>query len=240
MPSLTYWGGGVPDLVATDPPYGVAYQEALSTAEAAARNRRKDGAEVANDNLGMEGTQAMVAAAMTHAGLKPGGVFYVCHAPGNFQTAVWLGLQDAGLYARHQIVWVKDRFVMGRADYHYRHEGVLYGWKDGAAHYFVDDRTQDSVWEFTRPGASKEHPTMKPVALFERMLANSSHAGDLTYEPFAGSGTTLIAAANLGRRCYAMELDPAYCDVIVDRWERHTGGKAKRARCTRRKAGARG
>jgi DNA modification methylase len=221
-------GGGQADMVLTDPPYGVAYQTALSTHEAAARNRRKDGKEVVNDNLGWDGTRSLVADAFKNASLKPGGAFYVFCPPGDLQAAFWLGLQDAGYNARHQIVWVKDRFVMGRCDYHYRHEVCLYGWADGAGHYFIDDRTQDSVWECKRPGASKEHPTMKPVELFARCLTNSSKQAWLIYEPFCGSGTTLIAAEQLGRKCYGMEISPQYCDVIVKRWETLTGKKAIR------------
>ena len=218
--------GGQADIILTDPPYGVAYQTALSTHEAAARNRRKDGKEVVNDSLGWDGTRGLVADAFKNASLKPGGAFYVFCPPGDLQAAFWLGLQDAGYNARHQIVWVKDRFVMGRCDYHYRHEVCLYGWAEGAGHFFIDDRTQDSVWECKRPSASKEHPTMKPVELFARCLTNSSKQAWLVYEPFCGSGTTLIAAEQLGRKCYGMEISPAYCDVIVKRWETLTGKKA--------------
>lgn len=115
---------------------------------------------------------------------------------------------------------------MGRCDYHYRHEVCLYGWAEGAGHYFIDDRTQDSVWECKRPGSSKEHPTMKPVELFAKCLLNSSKQAWLIYEPFCGSGTTLIAAEQLGRKCYGMEISPQYCDVIVKRWENLTGKQA--------------
>jgi site-specific DNA-methyltransferase (adenine-specific) len=218
--------GAEADLLLTDPPYGVAYQTALSTSEAAARHRRKDGKEVVNDNLGWDGTRQLVADAFKAASIRPGAAFYVFCPPGDLQAAFFLGLQDAGYNARHQIVWVKDRFVMGRCDYHYRHEVCLYGWADGAGHYFVDDRTQDSVWECKRPGASKEHPTMKPVELFARCVQNSSKKDWSIYEPFSGSGTTLIAAEQLGRKCYGMEISPAYCDVIVKRWETLTGKKA--------------
>jgi DNA modification methylase len=123
-------------------------------------------------------------------------------------------------------VWVKDVFVMGRQDYQWRHEDLLYGWKDGAGHYFVDDRTQDTVWECPRPKRSEEHPTMKPVALFARAVSNSSRRGDLVYEPFSGSGTTMVACEQLGRRCRAIELEPRYVDVGVRRWEQLTGGSA--------------
>jgi DNA modification methylase len=137
------------------------------------------------------------------------------------------------------VLWVKDRFVMGRSDYHYQHEellageapperekeaeAVLYGWVPGAAHTWDGGRRQSTVWEIPRPGASREHPTMKPVELCERAILNSSDAGALVYDPFAGSGSTLIAAEKSGRRCAAMEIDPRYAAVIIDRWERFTG-----------------
>ncbi|HIO66051.1 MAG TPA: site-specific DNA-methyltransferase, partial [Planctomycetes bacterium] len=113
-------------------------------------------------------------------------------------------------------------------DYHGQFEPIIYGWKPGAAHYFIDDRTQTTVWEYPKPQTSKEHPTMKPTPLTERCIKNSSKRGWLVYDPFLGSGTTLIAADNLGRKCYGMEIDPGYCDVIVERWENLTGGKAVR------------
>ena len=117
---------------------------------------------------------------------------------------------------------------MGRQDYHWRHESILTGWKDGAAHYFVDDRTQDTVWEVSRPTASREHPTMKPVELVQRALRNSSRRDEIVLDLFAGSGTTLMAAEMLGRRARLMELDPRYADVVVHRWENATGKKAQR------------
>ena len=214
------------DLILTDPPYGVAYQTALSTHEAAARNRRKDGLEVANDDLGWDGTKELVHDSISNVPLKKGGAFYVFCPPGDLQAAFFLGLKDADLLARHQIVWIKDRFVMGRCDYHYKHEVILYGWKDGGSHYFVNDRTQDSVWEFKRPGSSKDHPTMKPIELVSKPIQNSSRPDELIVDPFLGSGTTLIAAEQLDRRCYGIEIDPTYCDVIVKRWENLTGDTA--------------
>ena len=216
------------DLLVTDPPYGVAYQTALSTHEAAARNRRKDGLEVANDDLGWDGTKQLVQDSISNVPLKKGGVFYVFCPPGDLQAAFYLGLKEADLVARHQLVWIKDRFVMGRCDYHYKHEVILYGWRDGASHYFVDDRKQDSVWEYKRPGTSKEHPTMKPLGLVAKAIKNSSKKGDIVYDPFLGSGSTLLASDQLGRVCHGCELDPRYCDVIVSRWEKQSGKKAER------------
>jgi site-specific DNA-methyltransferase (adenine-specific) len=116
--------------------------------------------------------------------------------------------------------------MFSRQDYHWKHEPCLYGWKDGAAHSWHSDRKQTTVLEFARPSRSDEHPTMKPVALFAYLAGNSSGKDQLLYDPFLGSGTTLIAAEQLGRKCYGMEISPQYCDVIVQRWENLTGEKA--------------
>ena len=145
---------------------------------------------------------------------------------GDMETVFRLALDDAGLQLRQQLVWVKDVFVMGRQDYHWRHESVLYGWRDGAAHTFHGGRTQDTVWEIDRPRRSESHPTMKPVELVARALRNSCSASDLVYEPFAGSGTTIIAAEQTGRRCFALELEPRYAQVAIERWQAYTGQTA--------------
>jgi DNA modification methylase len=139
-----------------------------------------------------------------------------------------LGLVDAGLALRQQLVWVKDTFVFGRQDYHWRHESILYGWKDGASHFFGGGRTQDTVWEIPRPKKSEAHPTMKPVELVARAIGYSSKPEQLVLEPFSGSGTTVLACEQTGRKCYAIELDPRYVDVAVKRWEGFTGQKAQR------------
>jgi DNA modification methylase len=136
-------------------------------------------------------------------------------------------LKELGVW-RQTLNWVKDSLVLGRSDYHYRHEPIFYGWKEGAAHYFVDDRTQDTVWEIPRPRRSNEHPTMKPVALVERAITNSSRPGNIVCDPFGGSGTTLIAAEATGRAARLLELSPQYVDVIVKRWETATGKQATR------------
>lgn len=126
-------------------------------------------------------------------------------------------LYELGVW-RQTLTWLKHHFVFGRRDYHYRHEPIFYGWTPGAAHYFVDDRTQDSVLEFDRPSRSPEHPTMKPVALVQKCIENSSKPGWLVGDPFGGSGTTLIACAQSGRVARLIELAPRYCDVIRRRW----------------------
>ena len=117
---------------------------------------------------------------------------------------------------------------MGRQDYHWQHEPCLYGWNPGGSHGWYSDRKQTTLLVFDRPRRSEAHPTMKPVALFEYLMRNSSRKGQLVLDPFAGSGTTIIAAERLGRRARCLELDPIYCDVIVQRWEEFTGGSATR------------
>jgi DNA modification methylase len=114
-------------------------------------------------------------------------------------------------------VWVKQNFVMGRADYHYRHEPILYGWLANGPHFFIDERNHDSVFEIDRPAASELHPTTKPVELIAEMIKNSTLPGDLVYDPFAGSGSTIVAAHQLGRNGYACEIDPAYLAVELER-----------------------
>jgi DNA modification methylase len=220
--------GGEADLLWTDPPYGVAYQTKLSLEDAVARRRRTDGLEVANDALSRDGTHDLLVDALKPEYLKPGGCFYVAAPSGDMELTFRLALQDAGLPLREAIVWVKDVFVMGRQDYHWRHETVMYGWRDGAAHYFSGGRKQDTVWEIARPKRSEQHPTMKPVELVERAVANSSRTGETVYDPFAGSGTTLIAAERLSRRGRGMEIDPRYLAVALERWENFTGRKAER------------
>jgi site-specific DNA-methyltransferase (adenine-specific) len=210
----------------TDPPYGVAYQTKLSTEEAVARHRRTDGLEVANDQP--EDIPALLTAAFGHAPLRAGGAFYVASpSSGDVLPVFYAALAGAGMAVRQQLLWIKDVFVMGRHDYHYRHEPILYGWKEGGAHFFGGGRAQDTVWEIPRPRRSETHPTMKPVELVARALSNSSRPGDLVYEPFAGSGTTIIAAEQTRRRCVALEIDPRYAQVAIERWEAFTGGRPR-------------
>jgi DNA modification methylase len=226
-------GGALADMVFTDPPYGVDYQGRLGASPVAgwtkeqhdsySKSRRKDGLKVSNDNLGLDGTRRLVADAFTGIPLKPGGAFYVCAPPGDMEMAFRLGLLDADTPMRHSIVWVKDQFTFGRSDYHYRHESILYGWIAGGAHYFINDRTQDSVWEVPRPRKSKEHPTMKPIALVVRAITNSSKVGETILDLFGGSGSTLIAAHDTGRVARLVEIDPVYVDVICRRFQEHTG-----------------
>lgn len=189
--------------------------------------------------------------------LKEGGAYYIFHSDTeglNFRKA----LIDAGGQVKQTLIWVKNSMVLGRQDYQWQHEPVLYGWKPGAGHYFTLERTHTTViddaidpdkmtkadliaWvkdlqarnpETTilrenKPKANDLHPTMKPVKLCGRLIQNSSCKGDKVLDCFGGSGSTLIACEQLMRSCYMMELDPRYVDVIIDRWEKLTGGKAE-------------
>jgi DNA modification methylase len=124
------------------------------------------------------------------------------------------------------VIWAKNTFTLGRSDYQRQYEPILYGWKQGADHYWCGDRDQGDVWFFDKPAKNDLHPTMKPVALVERAIRNSSKSRDIIFDPFGGSGTTLIAAERTGRRARLIELDPKYADVIVQRWEEQTGRTA--------------
>ncbi len=205
------------DLLLTDPPYNVAYE-----------GKTADSLTIENDSMADDDFRAFLRSAMEAAdsAMKPGAAFYVFHADSegyNFRGAC----RDVGWPVRECLVWAKNSMVLGRQDYQWRHEPCLYGWKPGAAHKWRSDRSQTTVMEFDKPTASKEHPTMKPVALFEYLMGNSSDRGDAVLDLFGGSGTTLIAAEELGRRAFLMELDPRYCDVIIRRWEELTGKKAE-------------
>ena len=200
------------DLLVTDPPYGVAYT-----------GKTRRALTIANDDLGAAGTRRLVATALRAAPLRPGGAFYLFAPGGPLGLTFQLALRDAGLEMHQTLVWVKDRFVLGRSDYHARHEPILYGWRPGAAHHFIGDRTQDTVWECDRPARSAEHPTMKPVALLVRAIRNSSRPGETVYDPFAGSGSSLIAAETTDRTAVAMEIDPRYAQVTLERWSALTG-----------------
>jgi site-specific DNA-methyltransferase (adenine-specific) len=211
------------DLVWTDPPYGVDIQE-RDMAQANVRGRRKDGKGVMNDDLKGTELYSFLHKAFTigKENTKDGGCWYVASPPGDLMIQFGNALIDLGL-ARHSLVWVKDSLVMGRADYHYRHEVLFYGWKEGAAHHEPPDRKQDSVWEIPRPKRSPEHPTMKPIELIAKAIKNSSNQNEIVLDLFGGSGSTLIAAQETNRTAYLMELDPKYVDVICARFQKLTG-----------------
>jgi site-specific DNA-methyltransferase (adenine-specific) len=205
------------DLVWTDPPYGVAYV-----------GKTKDALTIENDTLDAGQLESFLRDAFTNifASTKPGACWYVASPSGNLFQSFSIPLSELEVW-KHTLVWVKDVLVMGRADYHYRHESIFYGWTPGAAHQTPPDRKQDTIWEFPKPRANREHPTMKPVELIIRAINNSSRAKDLILDPFGGSGSTLIAAEQTQRVARLIELDPKYVDVIVKRWETLTGKKAE-------------
>jgi len=205
------------DLVVTDPPYNVAL--GMETPEQAkARNRRTDGKIIQNDKMSDEDFYQFLYDFYTALGLytKAGGAWYVWHADSesiNFRKA----MEDAGIMCKQGLIWKKSSLVMGRQDYQWMHEPCLYGWKEGAAHNWYSDRKQTTVLQFDKPSRNAEHPTMKPVELISYQIGNSSKFGDLVCDAFLGSGTTMVAAHQLKRKCYGMELDPKYCQVIIDR-----------------------
>lgn len=239
------------DMIITDPPYNVDY-------EGAAAEKLK----IQNDKMGDLEFYEFLKAAFSAADskLKEGGAFYIWYATRS-RVPFLRACEYAGWVIRQELIWVKNQLVFGRSDYQWRHEPCLYGWKGGGPHYFINDRTQTTVFEKrvdvdklkkeelkellreymkaaeetpstiiheAKPQRNGDHPTMKPVALFSRLITNSSRKGESVLDMFGGSGTALIACEQLGRTCYTAELDPVYCDVIIKRWEALTGQKAAR------------
>jgi site-specific DNA-methyltransferase (adenine-specific) len=223
------------DMWLTDPPYNVdmtAKNEMLEKAGKARKDKASFG--IANDSMSDEKFREFLRDSCVTAdmALKPGAVFYIWHADSegyNFRGAA----KDAGWKVRQCLIWRKSVFAIGRSDYHWKHEPCLYGWKDGAGHFWASDRKQTTVLEFDKPSKSGEHPTMKPVALFEYQMLNNTKGGDIVLDSFGGSGTTLIAAEKNGRIARLMELDPKYCDVIIKRWQEYTGKNAINSVCGR-------
>ena len=204
------------DMLLTDPPYNVDYVGKTSEA-----------LKIKNDNMSDNQFYEFLKKVFEnmYSVTKEGASIYVFHADTeglNFRKA----FKDAGYKLAECLIWKKDCFVMGRQDYQWQHEPILYGWKEGAAHHFINDRTQSTILEFDRPRQSSLHPTMKPIDLVARLLKNSSKENDKILDLFGGSGSTIIAAEQLNRNCYTMALDPKYCDVIVKRWESLTNKEA--------------
>lgn len=225
------------DLIITDPPYNVDYEGG-------------SGLKIQNDKMEDKAFYRFLRDAFDgmYESMAPGAGIYVFHSDSeghNFRNA----FIAAGLKLAQVCIWVKDSLVMGRQDYHWQHEPVLaggkepeaepvdegpehepvlYGWRTKAAHRWFSDRKQTTIWNFKRPKVSREHPTMKPIDLVGYPIKNSSRKGQIVADFFGGSGSTLIACEQLKRKCRTMELDPKYCDVIVDRWEKASGRKAER------------
>lgn len=200
-------------LVWTDPPYGVSYV-----------GKTADALTIENDELTAEELEEFLGLAFGHAAAAcdPGAGWFVAAEAGPRFLAFGGPLNRMGIW-RQTLVWAKDVFVMGRSDYHYKHEAIFYGWKPGAAHHEPPDRTGHTLWEFARPKRSTEHPTMKPVDLIARAVTNHTDRGQVVLDPFGGSGSTLMAAHGCGRAARLIEKDPRYVDVIVQRWAAATG-----------------
>lgn len=203
-------------LVVTDPPYNINYE-----------GKTKQKLKIKNDHMGDNTFYQFLLDVFTNyfTIMLDGASIYVFHADTeglNFRKS----FVDAGLKLSQCLVWVKNSLVMGRNDYHWKHEPILYGWKEGASHSWMSDRKQTTVWNFDRPTKSTDHPTMKPINLIEYPILNSSAVGSLVLDLFGGSGSTLIACEKTNRKCFMMELDEHYCDVILTRWEKYTGQTA--------------
>ena len=204
------------DMWLTDPPYNVAYEGGT-----------KEKLTIQNDSMTDDSFRTFLRDSYSAADavMKKGAVFYIWHADSegyNFRGAA----ADIGWPIRQCLIWKKSSLVMGRQDYHWIHEPCLYGWKEGAAHLWATDRRQTTILEFNKPHRNGEHPTMKPVELFEYQMLNNTKGSDIVLDSFAGSGTTAIACEKHGRNARLMELDPKYCDVIIKRWQDFTGETA--------------
>jgi DNA modification methylase len=196
----------------TDPPYNVNYEQRTTTLGP----RR-----IANDNLGDGFEQFLYDACVNVLEVTKGAV-YVCMASAELHT-LYAAFTRAGGHWSTFVIWSKDRFTLGRSDYHRQFEPILYGWKRGGQHFWAGARDQGDVWQVQKPRANDLHPTMKPIELIERAIVNSSRHGDIVLDPFAGSGSTLIACQKTGRHARVIELEPTYVDVIVRRWQEFTG-----------------
>jgi len=212
-------------LVATDPPYGVNYASLV----AGRGGQKRGGWTGIEGDAGIEGLDALLREAFTAARTvaADGCAVLVWHPSGENYAIFRDALIAAGVHILKQIVWVKPSLVFGRHEYHYRHEPAMYGWFEGSRANFYGERSETTVWEIGRSdGTAAQHPTQKPVELFARPIRNHSQTAEVIYEPFAGSGSAVIAAEQTHRRARAMEIEPSYCQVIIDRWEAFTEQRA--------------
>lgn len=207
-------------MVFTDPPYNVAYDEGFRNNSEKANNPRL----IKNDNLGDE-FQGFLTKALTNIVKYTTGSLYICMGGSELHT-LYHAFEDAGGKFDAYIVWVKNTFALSRSRYQHQHEWILFGKKQGETAPWYGGRNQTDVWNFDKPTNNDLHPTMKPVALIERAINNSSRTMDIVLDGFGGSGSTLIAAEKTNRRCRMIELDEHYVDTIIKRWEDFTGQKA--------------
>ena len=205
----------------TDPPYNVSLGDHGGHRPGARRRR------IANDSLDPVAWETFVRswAATLLGGVD--GAIYVCMSSKELGLVSRVLAEEGGHWS-DTLIWHKERFVPGQADYQRAYEPIWYGWREGASHHWCGDRDQDDVWQIARPADAPLHPTMKPLPLMERAISNSSNAGDLVLDPFLGSGSSLIACERTGRVCAGIEIDPIYADVILARWERFAGATAER------------
>lgn len=256
---ITLMNGIQADLLLTDPPYNVDYGDKNDRLNKCDKGNRIN-ANIENDKQTDDNFLEFLECAFTNGkeAIKDGAAFYIWHASG--RESLWFreAAETVGLRVRQTLVWSKNNHVLGQQDYQWKHEPCLYGWKDGAAHYFLDSRSEVTVYEDKlpdidkmkkpelvellkkiyadkvsttvikedKPARSDLHPTMKPLPLMGRLIKNSSKQGEVVLDLFGGSGSTLMACEQLNRKCYMLELDPKYVDVIIDRWQEFTGKEA--------------
>jgi DNA modification methylase len=210
----TVMGGGLADMVWTDPPYNVDYEG--TTAKKL---------KIGNDALGGKFYEFLRDASANMLAVTKGAV-YMCMSFSELHT-LYSAFSEAGGHWSTYVIWAKHHFTLGRSDYQRMYEPILYGWRKGTDHFWCGARDQGDVWFIKRPASSQDHPTMKPVELVERAVRNSSKTRDTILDPFGGSGTTLIACHKAGRQARLVELSPKYCDVIIRRWQEWTGEEAR-------------
>jgi DNA modification methylase len=210
--------GGLADMVWTDPPYGVNYGATMKD------KLRKKHRRIANDNLG-PAFEPFLRDACTNILAVTKGAIYICMSSSELHT-LYRAFTESGGHWSTFLIWAKNTFTMGRSDYQRQYEPILYGWKEGRDHYWCGARDQGDVWFVKKPLANDLHPTMKPVELVERAIRNSSKSRDTVLDPFAGSGSTLVACEKTGRQARLIELERKYCDVIIRRFEEFSGKRA--------------
>ncbi|MBT9151268.1 MAG: hypothetical protein DDT40_01456 [candidate division WS2 bacterium] len=216
------------DLFFSDPPYGVSYADKNAFLNAISRGNRIQ-TPINNDHKSIEDMKEIWLSSFTNAfnASKKGACYYICSPQGGELMMMMMMILQAGWELKHTIIWVKNNHVLGRADYNYKHEPLIYGWKD-TGHKYYGSHGDTSVWEINKPHKSDLHPTMKPIELCAKVIQNSSLQKENVLDLFGGSGSTLIACEQLHRTCYMMEIDPHYCDIIIVRWEDFTGERAKK------------
>lgn len=217
------------DLIFTDPPYGVSYTEKNKYLNSIGKPMACPNA-IENDSMKPEEMNEFWFKVLTNLLIVTSDKcsYYICSPQGGDLMMMMMSIIRAGWQLKHMLIWVKNNHVLGRCDYNYKHEPILFGWKEKGTHEFFGNGTcKTSVWEFNKPLKNDLHPTMKPVALCEEAILNSTQSMQSVIDLFGGSGSTLIAAEKSGRKCFMAEIDPRYCDVIVSRWEKYTGKKAE-------------